>query len=51
MSWIKCKSVWFGCPHFADVFEGCESLECLEPPLIIVGVNCPSSEHLAQMAA
>jgi|GEM_PF-3096693 hypothetical protein len=39
MSWIKCKSVWFSCPHFADVFEGCESLEGLQPPTIIVGVN------------
>ena len=39
MSWIKCISVWFGCPHFADVFEGCESLEGLQLPPIIVGVN------------
>lgn len=39
MGWIKCKSVWFGCPHFADVFEGGESLEGLQPPPISVGVN------------
>ena len=39
MGWIERKSVWFGCPHFAAVFEGCESLEGLQPPTIIVGID------------
>ena len=39
MDWIEDKSVWLGCPYFADVFEGCEALEGFEPPPVIVGVN------------
>ena len=39
MGWIEDKSVWLGCPDFADVFEGCEALEGLEPPPIIICVD------------
>ena len=39
MGWIKGKSVWLGCPHFADVFEGREAFEHLQSPPIIVGVD------------
>ena len=39
MGWIEGKSVWIDCPHFADVFEGREALEGLQPPPIIVGVD------------
>lgn len=39
MGWIEGKSVWLGCPYFADVFEGCEALEGLQPPPVIVGVD------------
>ena len=39
MGWVEGKSVWLGCPYFADVFEGCEALEGLETPSIIVGVD------------
>ena len=36
MGWIERKSVWLGRPRFADVFEGSEPLEGLQPPTIIV---------------
>jgi hypothetical protein len=39
MGWIEVKSVWLDCPYFADVFEGREALEGLQPPPIIVGVD------------
>jgi hypothetical protein len=39
MGWIEDISFGFDCPYFADVFEGCEALECLQPPAIIVGVD------------
>lgn len=39
MGWIEGKSLGFDCPSFADVFEGCEALECLQPQPIIVGVD------------
>ena len=39
MGWIEDKSVWLGCPDFADVFEGCEPLEGLQPPPVIVGID------------
>ena len=39
MGWIGDKSVWLDCPDFADVFEGCEALEGLEPPPIIICVD------------
>ena len=39
MGWIEDKSDWLVCPYFADVFEGCEALEGLQPPPVIVGVD------------
>ncbi len=39
MVWIEVKPVRLGCPYFADVFEGRESLEGLQPPSIIVGID------------
>ena len=39
MVWVEFKSVGFGCPYFADVFEGREAFEGLQPPPIIVGVD------------
>ena len=39
MGWIEDKSAWLDCPYFADVFEGCEALECFEPAPIIVCVD------------
>ena len=39
MGWIEDKSVWLCCPYFADVFEGREALEGLQPTPVIVGVN------------
>ena len=39
MVWIEDKSVGLGRPHFADAFEGRESLEGLQPPPIIIGVK------------
>jgi hypothetical protein len=39
MGWVYGKSVWLGCPYCADVFEGCEALEGLQPPPIIVGID------------
>jgi ATP-binding cassette, subfamily C, bacterial len=39
MGWIEDKSVWLACPDFADVFEGREALERLQPPPIIVGID------------
>ena len=39
MGWIEVKSDWLGCPYFADEFEGCEPLEGLQSPPIIVGID------------
>jgi hypothetical protein len=39
MGWIDRKSVWLRCPYLADIFEGCEALEGLQPTAIIVGVD------------
>lgn len=39
MGWVDGKSVWFGCPYFADVFEGCEALVGHQPSAEIVGVD------------
>jgi len=36
---IERKSILLSCPHFADVFEGREALEGLQPAPIIVGVD------------
>ncbi len=36
---ISGKSFWLGCPDFTDVFEGRETLESLQPPPIIVGID------------
>jgi len=39
MGWIEVKSVELGSPHFADIFEGREGLEGLQPPPIIIGID------------
>jgi hypothetical protein len=39
MGWIEVKSVWLDCPYFADVFEGREAHESLQPPPIILAVD------------
>ncbi len=39
MGWVHCKSFGFACPHFADVFEGREALEGLQPAPVVVGVD------------
>ncbi|MDB5578151.1 MAG: hypothetical protein JWR80_3327 [Bradyrhizobium sp.] len=39
MGWVECESFGFGCPDFADVFEGREVFEGLETAPIIVGVD------------
>ena len=39
MGWIEDKSVSLNCPYFADVFEGCEPLEGLQPEPIIICVD------------
>ncbi len=39
MGWIERKSVWLDCPYFADVLEGGEAFEGLEPSSIIVGID------------
>lgn len=39
MGRVECESFGFACPDFADVFEGCEAPECLEPASIIIGVD------------
>jgi hypothetical protein len=39
IGWVEPKSVWLGCPYFADVFEGCEALKGLQSPSIIVGID------------
>ena len=39
MVWVEFKSVGFGCPYFADVFEGRETLEGLQPSAVIVGID------------
>ena len=36
---IEDKSVWFDCPYFADVFEGCEALEGLQSSPIVICVD------------
>lgn len=39
MGCLEGKSVWLDCPYFADVFEGCEALEGLQSPPVIIGID------------
>ena len=39
MGWVEHKSAWLRSPYFADVFEGREALEGLQPPRVIVGID------------
>jgi hypothetical protein len=38
MGWIEFESFGFICPYFADIFIGCEALESLQTPCVIVGI-------------
>jgi hypothetical protein len=34
---VEFESFWLGSPAFADVFVGCEALQGLQPPSVVVG--------------
>jgi len=36
---VEFESVWLGSPAFANEFVGCEALQGLEPPSIVVGTD------------
>ena len=39
VGWVGGKSVGFDWPCFADIFEGCEALDGLQPPRIIICIE------------
>lgn len=36
---VEFESFWLGSPAFANVFVGCEAIQGLQPPSIVVGVD------------
>ncbi len=36
---VDVESIWLVCPDFADLFEWCETLQCLQSTCVVIGRN------------